>query len=184
MQDICAAHSRSSETYQRAASLLRQTLTATLASLSASQSSAQEPTFVLLTLPPYQAPFLRKRAAWLSPFASASSRYTSTHRSRSATPAQGHSKRSTVFSPAADAGRKVRRAAATPQPIVPSSRRCFESEAQLKNLTANCLGRGVGVQGLSTRTGECWVCSCGKTNEGGKVKSWAGEGCEKEDLSG
>lgn len=182
LQAISEAHSRTSQTYQRAASLLRQTLSATLASLT-SDEQAQEPTLVLLTLPPYSPPFLRTRSNWLKPFNSASSRYVSAHRPRSVVPA-GHAKRSTVFSPSSEAGKKARRAQATAQPIVPSSRRCFESEEQLMNLTASCLGRGSAVMGLSTRKGDCWVCSCGKTTVDGKTKSWAGEGCEKEDLSG
>lgn len=74
-------------------------------------------------------------------------------------------------------------AGATRTPIVTSSKTCFESAEDANNQTVNCLGRGVPVQGVTVKGGECWVCSCGKTEENGRTKSWAGEGCEKEDLS-
>lgn len=146
---------------------------------------------MLLTLPPYQQPLLRKRAKWLKPFESRSQRYASHVRPRSAhAGASAHAKRSTVFSPGkrapADAAAEDRR---KKQPIVPVSRRCFESLDQLNNLTASCLGHGVGVKGITTQKlkdgAECWVCSCGRAkDDNGKERTWGGQGCEKVDLSG
>lgn len=76
--------------------------------------------------------------------------------------------------------------------IVPTSSKCFSSLDDLNNQTLSCLGRGEGVKGISpTRQArgkgeECWVCKCGSTvdEESGKKVWWAGEGCEKKDLSG
>ena len=79
-------------------------------------------------------------------------------------------------------GKVVRQERATPIPVVPTSSRCFVDQEEVERLTANCLGRGKAVEGVSAR-GKCWVCSCGTTTEEGKLIKWAGEGCEKVDLS-
>ncbi|GAA5956008.1 hypothetical protein JCM21900_002644 [Sporobolomyces salmonicolor] len=192
LKDIAAKHAMHSPTYQRAASLLRQTLSGTLSAFEqscASSSAAPQPKVLLLALPPHQTPILRKRQPWLAPFSSGMDRYVSQQRSQHARALNSNVKRS-VFSPASD-GRVRRAPAAQKTPIVPSSSRCFASLPELNNLTASCLGHGEGVKGISTRDlgangGECWVCSCGETwdVETGKRTRWAGEGCEKEDLSG
>lgn len=192
MKAIGDALGPSSETYQRAASLLRATLDATLSALErASGQGENRSTVMLLTLPPYSPPLIRKRSKWLKPFQPSYSQYAvKAHaRTRSARAAH-HEKRSTVFSP----GKKVKRQdqddKRRKQPIVPTSRRCFSSLEQLNNLTASCLGHGVGVKGISTQKladgqSECWVCSCGRAKDDkGKERTWGGEGCEKVDLSG
>lgn len=178
-QAISAANAASSKTYRSAANLLRQTLTATLASFSAANvDSPEQPTLIFISLPPYSPPLLRKRAAWLKPFEAGTSRYVA-HKRAASSSGSLHKRAHN-----SDEGRIVKRAESTAQPIVPSSKRCFESLSQLNNLTATCLGRGKGVKGLSTRGKDCWVCSCSPTTENGKRISWAGEGCEKQDLSG
>ncbi|GAA5875114.1 hypothetical protein JCM1840_007259 [Sporobolomyces johnsonii] len=189
LKDIAAKHAMQSVTYQRAASLLQQTLSGTLSAFERSSASPQ-PKILLLALPPHQTPILRKRQPWLAPFSSGMDRYVSQQRSQHARALNSNVKRS-VFSPAAEDGRVRRAPAAQKTPIVPSSSRCFASLQELNNLTASCLGHGEGVKGISTRDlgasgGECWVCSCGETwdEETGKRTRWAGEGCEKEDLSG
>lgn len=81
-------------------------------------------------------------------------------------------------------GRVIHAAAATPSPVVPSSSICFKSAEDVNNQTANCLGRGVPVIGVTARKGgDCWVCSCSPTTEGGFEIDWAGQGCEKIDVS-
>ncbi|KAM0789657.1 hypothetical protein ACM66B_000459 [Microbotryomycetes sp. NB124-2] len=180
LDKVANAHSTSSDMYERAASLVRQTLSATMNALE-QNAGDDRPTFVLLALPPYKQPWLVRRSNWLHPFQASSASYVRVARPRLAR-SMTRSKRSTVFSPRADAADR------TPSPVVPQSRRCFSSEKELKNLTASCLGRGQAVKGVTTRKldkgGECWVCSCGKTmDKSGKVHKWAGEGCEKEDLS-
>ncbi|SGY14100.1 BQ5605_C010g06062 [Microbotryum silenes-dioicae] len=193
LQEVAAAHSPSSETYQRAATLLRSTLSATLAALRQAAATDEQPTVLLLTLPPYSPPLLRRRAPFLAPFASSPAIPGQVARRGAPMHLPHQVKRASVFvdhSTTQDG--RVKRAPSDSgkprQPVVPSHYRCFESEAELNNLTASCLGRGVGVKGVSAArnggTADCWVCSCGKTTEEGKTKSWAGQGCEKEDLSG
>ncbi len=80
---------------------------------------------------------------------------------------------------------RKRAAEASSTPVVPQSKTCFASLDDLNNQTASCLGHGAGVKGITTRGSECWVCQCTKTvDEAGHTTKWAGEGCEKEDLSG
>lgn len=176
LKDVAKAHSPSSAEYHRAASVLKATLSATLASL---QSTA-EPTVVLLALPPYSPPLLRKRTQWLAPFASVHSRFARTG------PAVDLAKRGTPSEGRVDPAVLRKRAdAAKSTPIVPQSKTCFASLIELNNQTASCLGHGAGVKGITTRGIECWVCQCTKTvDESGRTTKWAGEGCEKADLSG
>ncbi|SCV69767.1 BQ2448_1161 [Microbotryum intermedium] len=192
LKEVAAAHSSSSETYQRAASLLRSTLSATLAALRQNTITDEQPTVLLLTLPPYSPPLLRRRSPFLAPFTSSPSIPGQVVRRGAPMHLPHQHKRASVFVENSTNDGRVKRAPSDEgkprQPVVPSHYRCFESEQELNNLTASCLGRGVGVKGVSAaRDGgknECWVCSCGKTTEDGKTKKWAGQGCEKEDLSG
>lgn len=74
----------------------------------------------------------------------------------------------------------------TPSPVVASGYTCFASAEDVNNQTLACLGRGIAVRGVTAKgVQDCWVCSCQKTKDAGtgKVKSWGGQGCEKEDLS-
>ncbi|CEH16248.1 Domain of unknown function DUF3844 [Ceraceosorus bombacis] len=60
--------------------------------------------------------------------------------------------------------------------------KCFSSESDLNKATADCSGRGKAV--LSTKGARrCYVCQCSKTKEKGSSTSWAGEACQKVDLS-
>ena len=176
MRAVAALHKPTSPAYERAATVFRSTLDATLAALTA--KSGAPPTVLLLALPPYSPPLLRKRAAWLKPFASLSKRYSAATR-----PSSALAKRALGDDTDDTEGRVQQTARPTPSPVVPTGYICFRSEADLKNQTLACLGRGTGVKGVTVRGTECWVCSCTKTTEHGKTKSWAGQGCEKEDLS-
>ncbi|GAA5981466.1 hypothetical protein JCM11641_004771 [Rhodosporidiobolus odoratus] len=181
LKNLAAVHSPSSPIYQRATSLLSSTLTAFHASLTASTSTSPAGLrLILLALPPHQTPLLRKRTSWMKPFEHAGSQYQT--RSSSHAKSLNANVRRSVFSPRQEGGEDDW---AKNAPIVPSSNICFKSPEDVKNQTASCLGRGKPVRGLSTKEGECWVCKCGTTqeHEGGKVRRWKGQGCEKEDLS-
>ncbi|KDR75115.1 hypothetical protein GALMADRAFT_249028 [Galerina marginata CBS 339.88] len=64
---------------------------------------------------------------------------------------------------------------------------CFTSLDGCNNGTSVCSGRGKCVE-ASKAGRSCFVCNCGvtKTGEGNKVKTdyWAGESCERKDISG
>lgn len=169
LQEILAKHPRASTQYQAASTMLQQTLSATLAAL---QADSPESTIVLLALPTYSPPIFRKRNVWLKPFSDLSARYV-------ANPASLKKRSGSVTE------RAPKR---TPTPLVPSSFTCFDSAASLNNATDSCNnGNGVAVKGVSALMGgkreSCWVCSCGKTSVGNKKIQWAGQGCEKVDLS-
>ncbi|KAF9567926.1 hypothetical protein CPC08DRAFT_625850 [Agrocybe pediades] len=64
---------------------------------------------------------------------------------------------------------------------------CFTSLDSCNNGTSTCSGRGQCVK--ASKAGKtCFVCNCGttKVGEGNKVKTtyWAGESCERKDVSG
>ncbi|KAF8895742.1 hypothetical protein CPB84DRAFT_1782349 [Gymnopilus junonius] len=64
---------------------------------------------------------------------------------------------------------------------------CFTTLDACNNGTSTCSGRGQCVE--ASKAGRtCFVCSCGatKTGEGNQVKTihWAGESCERKDISG
>ncbi|GAA6044598.1 hypothetical protein JCM8097_007447 [Rhodosporidiobolus ruineniae] len=194
LKDLAASLSPSSAEYQHALALFRSTLSAFQQSISSLSPSTG---FLTLTLPPAPTPLLRKRQPWLKAFETPSDRYSGT---------KARSKKSALAG--VEMNQKVKRSVFVArqsssaadddgeeedlknQPLVPSSSTCFPSEAQAKNATASCLGRGRVVKGLSLRKtqreAECWVCKCGTTTdrETGRKTRWAGEGCEKEDLSG
>ncbi|KAM0750893.1 hypothetical protein T439DRAFT_325942 [Meredithblackwellia eburnea MCA 4105] len=159
-----------------ASELLRSTLAATISAFTS--RSPSEATVLLLSLPPHQQPLLTKRKKWLDPFqVGVAKRYTGSKSS------SGLHKRQFDGEESDDEGRRKAAARPTPSPVVPTTSHCFKSLDDLNNQTESCLSRGVGVLGVTVKGGECWVCSCGKTTENGKTKRWAGQGCEKEDLS-
>ena len=61
---------------------------------------------------------------------------------------------------------------------------CFTSLSSCIAATNNCSGHGQCTN--TTRAGqECFVCACATTvSEADKVQSWAGEMCERKDISG
>ncbi|EIN11523.1 hypothetical protein PUNSTDRAFT_118875 [Punctularia strigosozonata HHB-11173 SS5] len=80
----------------------------------------------------------------------------------------------------------------TQSPLPPSSSsapvgsvsRCFDTADACGNATNSCSGHGQCLQTTSAGRA-CFVCACGQTkNEKGKVESWAGESCERKDISG
>ncbi|GAA6022681.1 hypothetical protein JCM11491_000564 [Sporobolomyces phaffii] len=185
LRDVAVKHSPSSEQYQRAAALVRETVAATLASYArVSDDLGASSSTMLVTLAAPRTPLLRKRQPWLHPFSTSVSRYTSRTTKRSHNPEQHRvGKRASVFVAPRAASRNKNATV-----IVPTSSRCFSSLEDLNDQTASCLSHGQGVKGISTRgdAKECWVCKCGSTvdQETGKKTYWAGEGCEKVDLSG
>jgi len=63
---------------------------------------------------------------------------------------------------------------------------CFTSLDVCNNSTSTCSGRGKCLE--ASKAGRtCFVCNCGKTTtgEGNKIKTdyWAGESCERKDIS-
>ncbi|KAJ3503683.1 hypothetical protein NLJ89_g8323 [Agrocybe chaxingu] len=74
-----------------------------------------------------------------------------------------------------------------PQEPIGAISTCFKTEDDCNNGTTSCSGRGQCVG--ATKAGRtCFVCTCTptKTGEGTKVKTeyWAGESCERKDVSG
>ncbi|CAA7261826.1 unnamed protein product [Cyclocybe aegerita] len=74
-----------------------------------------------------------------------------------------------------------------PQEPIGAISTCFKTEDDCNNGTTSCSGRGQCVG--ATKAGRtCFVCTCAptKTGEGTKVKTeyWAGESCERKDVSG
>ncbi|KAG8214267.1 hypothetical protein J3R82DRAFT_11080 [Butyriboletus roseoflavus] len=61
---------------------------------------------------------------------------------------------------------------------------CFSSLLACTDVTNDCSGHGQCTN--TTRAGqECFVCACTTTiSEAGKVQNWAGEMCERRDVSG
>ncbi|KAG7098287.1 hypothetical protein E1B28_000250 [Marasmius oreades] len=76
---------------------------------------------------------------------------------------------------------------APPQHPIDSVSTCFTSADICNNATSTCTGHGKCVQ--ATKIGKtCFVCACTptRTGKGGQVKTvnWAGESCERKDISG
>ncbi|KIJ61286.1 hypothetical protein HYDPIDRAFT_177054 [Hydnomerulius pinastri MD-312] len=71
----------------------------------------------------------------------------------------------------------------SPQPIRQLAS-CLGSASACANATNSCSGHGECVS--STRAGqECFVCACTTTtSDAGKVQNWAGDMCERKDVSG
>ena len=189
-QEIAAKHSTSSREYETAHALVQRVLSASIASHRASaERQGRSSRAILLTLAPHSNPLLRKRQPWLHPFESPVSRYVSRTRSSSPSSQQQQLHKRSVFvsRQGEDEDDKKKKS----EFVVPSSSKCFKSLDDLNNQTASCLDRGHGVRGISTKAkggddkDECWVCKCGSTvdEETGKKTAWAGEGCEKVDLS-
>ncbi|CAD6886034.1 unnamed protein product [Tilletia controversa] len=61
--------------------------------------------------------------------------------------------------------------------------KCFKSEKDLKNATLECSGRG---SGRESRAGGavCWRCVCKADRREGRVTYFAGDACQKIDISG
>lgn len=71
-----------------------------------------------------------------------------------------------------------------PQEPIGSDAHCFASEDACTNATDSCSGRGQCFGG--SRAGRtCFVCSCGATKDTkGRTTNWAGQKCERKDISG
>ncbi|KZT29180.1 hypothetical protein NEOLEDRAFT_1239182 [Neolentinus lepideus HHB14362 ss-1] len=73
-----------------------------------------------------------------------------------------------------------------PQEPIGSFARCFQTESACVNDTSSCSGHGACVQAKQAEgQGGCWVCACAATlNQKGKKEVWAGQACERKDVSG
>lgn len=60
--------------------------------------------------------------------------------------------------------------------------KCFTSAEALYNATASCSGHGTAVQKIRA-TKRCFRCQCKATRTSNSKTSWAGDACEKVDLS-
>jgi Domain of unknown function (DUF3844) len=71
-----------------------------------------------------------------------------------------------------------------PQEPIGSISTCFLTEEICGNSTNTCSGRGQCVE--ASKAGRtCFVCLCSATQDGkGKTQNWAGEACERKDISG
>ncbi|KAE8212376.1 hypothetical protein CF327_g3989 [Tilletia walkeri] len=61
--------------------------------------------------------------------------------------------------------------------------KCFRSEKDLNNATLECSGRGSGRESRAGG-GVCWRCVCKPDRREGRVTYFAGEACQKIDVSG
>lgn len=79
---------------------------------------------------------------------------------------------------------KKRSALLTEQSAVKALSSCFSSLISCADATNECSGHGQCTN--ATRAGQaCFVCACTTTVSGaGKVQNWAGEMCERRDVSG
>jgi hypothetical protein len=93
--------------------------------------------------------------------------------------------------PSAHANRQVEEEAApqqsshaTPQQPIGSLSTCFSSGDVCEDATNGCSGRGVCVS--ASKAGmTCFVCACQvTTSDEGRTEAWAGEACERKDISG
>ncbi|KAF8326627.1 uncharacterized protein EI90DRAFT_2929991 [Cantharellus anzutake] len=68
-------------------------------------------------------------------------------------------------------------------PIVHSKSQCFTSAEACTNATSSCSGRGECIK--TTRAGKsCFSCSCHPTTDQyGRTITWAGQMCERKDIS-
>ena len=68
-------------------------------------------------------------------------------------------------------------------PLVHSKSQCFSSEEVCANSTYSCSGRGECIK--ASRAGKtCFSCSCYSTkDDAGRTVDWAGQMCEREDIS-
>ncbi|KAH7889089.1 hypothetical protein F5I97DRAFT_787612 [Phlebopus sp. FC_14] len=72
----------------------------------------------------------------------------------------------------------------SPQPIRQLASSCLGSAGACANATNNCSGHGECVSTARAQE-ECFVCACRTTlSDTGKVQNWAGEMCERRDVSG
>ena len=61
---------------------------------------------------------------------------------------------------------------------------CHDSEATCADATSACSGRGECVE-VSKVGMTCFVCACSTTKDSkGRTQNWAGEACERKDISG
>jgi hypothetical protein len=78
----------------------------------------------------------------------------------------------------------IPRPTSTPASPIYSSKRCFTDADACGNATNACSGHGQCV--AAKRAGQtCFVCACSSTkSESGRTTIWAGEQCERKDVSG
>lgn len=69
------------------------------------------------------------------------------------------------------------------QPILSVST-CYHSQMTCEDETSSCSGRGECVE-VSKVGRTCFICACSATKDSmGRTDNWAGEACERKDVSG
>jgi hypothetical protein len=89
-----------------------------------------------------------------------------------------------LMSPSPVPSPHAKRQHTAPQQPMGSLLQCFPTEAVCDNVTDGCSGRGTCVS--ATKAGmSCYVCTCQTTvSDQGRGGAWAGEACERKDISG
>lgn len=71
-----------------------------------------------------------------------------------------------------------------PNQPISSISTCHDSQETCGNVTSSCSGRGQCVE-ISKAGRTCFICACAATkDEKGRTQNWAGEACERKDVSG
>jgi len=72
----------------------------------------------------------------------------------------------------------------TPNQPISSISTCHDSQETCGNTTSSCSGHGQCVE-VSKAGRTCFICACATTKDaGGRAENWAGEACERKDISG
>ena len=85
-------------------------------------------------------------------------------------------------------GKRVPQQSPIPSPLpnqpISSISTCYDSEETCGDATSSCSGRGQCVE-VSKAGRTCFLCACAVTKDSkGRTENWAGEACERKDVSG
>ena len=71
-----------------------------------------------------------------------------------------------------------------PNQPISSISTCYDSQETCGDATSSCSGRGECVE-VSKAGRTCFICACAATKDSkGRTENWAGEACERKDVSG
>lgn len=71
-----------------------------------------------------------------------------------------------------------------PNHPISSTSTCYESQTTCEDSTSSCSGHGECIE-LSKAGRTCFICACSATEDSmGRTENWAGESCERKDVSG
>ena len=85
-------------------------------------------------------------------------------------------------------GKRAPQQSPIPSPLpnqpISSISTCYDSEETCGDATSSCSGRGQCVE-VSKAGRTCFICACAATKDSkGRTENWAGESCERKDVSG